>query len=231
MYFWPQRGLSLENAMVVITGYAHSQEIIHELGKAYPVTLVCGEEKIAMRVKAFHVGQFHLTQAILIAGSPLIKGHLYTLSIPDLPDHLAILTTRGAYGTPSRPVQWIAGTEISTELPRWMGLPKCTGKNYEMYGCGPAEYVTFSLPIDAKAEYLVRATVIDALSGTSCTYLLAPHKDGVELGHGMCSGEFAFSPGAHYTARFDLMDLSGNLIPGSDTAIAFTAPTPADNER
>src|SRR5687767_3583640 len=91
MYFWPYGGVVNENPIFMIEGYANDEGIVLGLNSDYPVYLKSGDEKIKLLVKETCVGQFYLTQAILVPESKLTAGKVYELVIDNLPDYLSPL--------------------------------------------------------------------------------------------------------------------------------------------
>lgn len=225
LYFWPSNGQLLENPMLMIEGYANSQEIIHQLNQDHRIYLRSDQESVSLTVQEICVGQFYLTQALLVPERSLKPGSTYQLVIENTPDDLNPLRTWNSSTASYEPVQWtvIAGTD--TIAPTWTQKPDESKKTLVRYGCGPSMHVHFNFAIYDESPLLIKATVIATKSKKSTSYYLdATDLTSVAIGHGMCSGAFTFDE-TDYTVSFDLLDGSGNQSTWEYEPVKFSRPT------
>lgn len=226
LYVFPTGSTVKQNTLFVIDGYASSQKIIEGLDKKYPVYLQSGEKRVDLIVKETLIGQFYLTQAILLPASLLETGLEYTLVIDSMPDQERLRR----YNTITKTWEETKFTVIEgsdTARPSLNGPPEEIRKSFVAYGCGPAEYVIFNCPVTDSSEIIVRVSVKSLKTGKETTYLQKTYSNELMVGHGMCSGAFTFTDGKNYEATFAYLDASGNITTATDR-IKFTAPVPGD---
>ncbi len=224
IWVWPNQTEIKANSLFLVTGYASDQEVIKQLNSSYPIYLQSKTEKISLTVERIVEGNFSLTQAILKPNRPLTSGETYTLCIEGQPYLEKFIPTR--YNSRTRKhetVEWEVSDDIDTEPPVWDDPPAETGKSLIYYGCGPSIYVRFSCDVSDESEFLVKATLTSKASKKTSTYYLIPKEEFMQVGHGMCSGEFDFDEGEDYLIEFSLVDASGNED-ASKQSLEFTKP-------
>ncbi|MNJ91750.1 hypothetical protein D3C87_94040 [compost metagenome] len=223
LYAFPGKGEIKKTSLFVLDGYAESQHIIEGLNSKYAVYLKSEDERIPLKVLEIHTGQFNLTQALLKPEKELIPGKKYQLIIDNLPDY----ERWGEYNSKTRkydPVTYFVLDESDHEAPQWIKTPKENDKSLVHLGCGPSIHVNFEMSLKENSDYLVKTIVKSIESGRETTYYISASKEQITIGHGMCSGAFAFSEGDSFEVKFQVMDASGNT--SSETEwIAFTKPT------
>jgi hypothetical protein len=79
LYVWPKGNMIKKNPVIMLEGYAESQHVILGLNKKHRVYLKNGENKIQLAVKETLVGDFYLTQALLMPSDTLEPGKEYEL--------------------------------------------------------------------------------------------------------------------------------------------------------
>lgn len=214
---FPHGNTIAPQGIIMIEGYARSQDVINGLGKQHAVYLKSKSHTVKLLVQEVLVGEMQLTQAILKPATSLRKGETYQLHIGNLPaDESLVLHNED--GTTS-PISW----KVADAPPKPMltSAPKYVDQSYIEYGCGPSVYMNFMVPVHNATPFLVKATV-KTENGTEHSYYIQPEADGrAQLGHGMCSGAFVFMPGIKYTASFALLAAGGELS-GPTAPIAFT---------
>ncbi len=222
---------SKQMPIIVFQGYAGSQPIIFELNKKYHIYLKNGRKKIKLIVKEINVGQFMVTQAILMPEEKLVIGKEYVVIIDDLPKYEEL--NRFDRKIPANQVtQFVAGAEKDTNKDvktLFASTPKEISKEFTMFGCGPAMSVTFDLG-KSKTETistLVKVTVKDVKTGKESTYYLPASNNQVSVGHGMCEGAFTFdmASGYEYEVKFAVTDFSKNTQIWESEKVKFTSPT------
>lgn len=224
LWAFPSGKTIKQNSIFILTAYGGSQPIIHELNKKHNIYLKNGYEQIKLIVTETCVGQFALTQALLKPERELEAGIQYTMFIDGIPEGEQLKhyndTTRQF-----EPVRYTVVKGTDTEKPVVSSIPKEIDKSYILYGCGPAMYVIFDLPVKDSSALLIKATVKNLKSGKETKYYISPKDGRIEIGHGMCSGAFAFDDSKNYEVKFSFMDASGNIADTSGEAIPFTKPT------
>jgi hypothetical protein len=223
------RKISL-NSIIVVEGYADSQEIINELGRNYPIYLKHGKHKIKLLVKEILKGQFNLNQAILVPESNLQLKKKYRLFIENLPKGEELKRWNIDLGK-FEPIEYEVEDLNDSISPVFKTIPKEIKKSYTAYGCGPEMKVVFEFKIIEENEFLVKATMKDQTTGKEVKYYLKPQNDKLEIGHGMCSGAFLYGESYNYEIEFSLIDFSGNVTPWIGDRIIFTRPTTFDSVR
>jgi len=228
IYFWPQTPTIKQNSIIVIECYAQSQKIISELNSTYPIYLKSGDNKIKLNVSEICVGQFYLTQAILVPEEKLQAGLDYELCIDNL-EGKETFTKWNSTTKKHEAIKWQVEEGTDTEKPTWTKKPDLQKKTYVPFGCGPAVNVHFNFAVYDESPFLLRATVTNVETSTKSTYYLNLNK-GTEvlIGHNMCSGAFKFDEGKQYEISFDIVDYSGNTTAWAYNNILFTAPLLSD---
>ncbi|NLE05785.1 MAG: hypothetical protein GX638_13435 [Crenarchaeota archaeon] len=224
IYFWPSGETIKQNSIIVIEGYAESQNIIFDLNKKYPIYLQSGGKKVNLTIKEILLGEYDLTQAILTVDEKLEVGKIYEIFIDSLPDYESSLRKWNTKTKKYETAKWTVIKGIDTIGPTWKKKPVETKKTLAYYGCGPATFVHFNFKIDDKSEFLIKTTVTSLKTKKKSTYYLEPEDSTIQIGHGMCSGAFLFKDGDEYEVSFDIMDASGNLTAWTEKKILFTKP-------
>jgi hypothetical protein len=213
-----------QNSIIVVDGYGASQNVVKGLNKKYPVYLVNGKHKIKLTVKEILIGQFSLTQAVLIPENNLTVGLDYTLVIEKLPEYES-LDRWNSELKKNEPIVYTVVQGLDTIKPIFSLTPKEIKKSLIYYGCGPSIHVVFNCNVIDSSEFLVKATVKNLKSGKETSYYVEPDKGVLNIGHGMCSGAFNFNDGDNYEIEFSIMDASGNLTTWTGDRIKFSKPT------
>lgn len=211
------------NPVLLIEGYGAGQPLIHKLGKQTGVYLIGNAKRIKLLVKEVRVGQFWLTQAILVPQTLLDAGVAYHLQIGETPYYHSISRWNPVTKQDEVPV-YVTNTKIDAQPPAISRQPKEIGKTYIGYGCGPEVTVNFDCPVSSDESVLVKTTVKHKKTGTSATYYVQPTDRQIRIGHGMCSGAFRLIPADEYEVTFSLMDVSGNITLSNGLPILFRAP-------
>jgi hypothetical protein len=213
-----------KNSIFIIDGYGASQEVIKGLNKKYPVYLVSGNLKIKLKVKEVLVGQFHLTQAVLVPETILTVGIEYTLVINKLPKFESLGNWNSELQK-SEPLVYKVVEGIDTIKPTFSSAPKEIKKSLIYLGCGPSIHVVFDCEVIDSSEYLVKATVKNIKTSIETSYYVESDKGTIKIGHGMCSGAFDFDESDNYEIEFSIVDASGNYTAWAGDKIKFTKPT------
>jgi len=229
IYFWPSGQTIKQNSIIVIDGYAESQNVIIGLNKKYPIYLKTGDKKVKLTVKEILVGEFYLTQAVLTVDETLEVGKNYEIFIDSLPEYERPLQKWNNKTRKYEHAIWTVIEGIDTIQPIWNVKPVETEKTLIHYGCGPEKYVHFKFKIDDESEFLIKATVTNRTTKKITSYYLETDGSSLLIGHGMCSGAFLFEEGNEYDILFNIMDASGNLTLWTDKKIIFTKPIDENN--
>ena len=225
---FPSGNLLRPNSIIVIDGYAMSQEIVKGLEKKYPVYLKSKTKKINLKVKEILFGQFKKTQAVLVPEAMLTAGEEYTLIIDKLPEDES-LDRWNKELQKSEPVVYKVLKNEDTIKPTFKTTPKEIRKSYKYFGCGPSVHVDFECQVIDSSEYLIKTTVRNIKLNYESTYYLESYTEAtISIGYGMCSGAFFFDEGDDYEVEFSIMDASGNFTPWTGERIKFTKPTELD---
>ena len=225
MYFWPIGRTIKQNSLIVLEGYAESQQIVNGLNGKFPVYLKSGDHKVKLKIKEIAVGEFDLTQAILVPEEKLVAGQDYRLFIDNLPESEEPLQKWNYETKEYEPVEWKVESGTDTEKPKWVSKPVEKEKILIYYGCGPETYVKFKYKVEDASEFLIKTYVTNTRTKKTTTYYLTPDKNMFSVGHGMCAGAFRFRGGEVFEVSFDLVDASGNITNWVDNKISFIKPT------
>lgn len=211
-----------KNSILVLEFYAMSEDIVPGIGNKYLVWLKSKNAKVIMQPIEILKGEMSVTQIIFRPTCDLIEGDVYELVIDGIKDwhgprHYNSATNK------SEPYSFTIIKNTSLLIPLlFTTAPLETKKEMEMYGCGPARYVHFSIVADPSLKY-VRANVKNKQTGKTTSYILTIEKGEAIIGHGMCSGAFLFDEGEKFSVSFALVDNAGNT--GKYSApIDFTKP-------
>ncbi|MBL8924599.1 MAG: hypothetical protein JNJ54_37460 [Myxococcaceae bacterium] len=118
---------------------------------------------------------------------------------------------------------WRVSEEADSTPPALTGTPALKDTSWQEYGCGPGSSITLSGAGVNEPHAFIEAAV--TVGGVTTVAVLGRRDDLVELGHGMCSGNFDLAPGTKATVVLTPIDLAGNR--GAKSApIDVTAPGP-----
>ena len=224
IYFWPSGETIKQNPIIVIDGYAESQNVIVGLNKKYPIYLKAGVKKIKLTVKEILIGEFYLTQAVLTADHTLEAGKDYELFIDNLPEFERPLRKWNSRTKEYEKLKWTVVEGSDNISPTWTEKPTETKKTLVYYGCGPATFVHFNFRVEEQSGFLIKTTVTNQKTKKVTSYYLEPNDSNLHVGHGMCSGAFKFKGGDEFEISFDIMDASGNLTSWTEQKMFFTKP-------
>lgn len=228
LYAYPSDAEISSNSLFLLEGYGLSREVLQGLNTKYPVYLLSDKgEKVNLIVKEYNEGQFYLAQALLQPEKVLDMGESYSFLIDSLPQYENLGRYNSSTGKNEK-VRYTISKTADLEKPRLKSGPVFWKEEYEMFGCGPANYVYFRMDVEDRSLLLVKATVQDMQSGKSSVYYVLSGGRELSLGHGMCSGSFAFEPGKEYEVQFAYMDVSGNHLEDPSGKIRFRGPMPVE---
>lgn len=223
LYVFPSEKLILKNTLIMIEGYAISQDIVTGLEYKYTAYLVCKKQKIKLKVRDVFVGQFRLTQAVLVPETEPTPGKKYRLEIENLPREEFI----GRWNKDLRqfePIFYEVAEGSDTSKPEFISAPREIKKSLVHYGCGPATFVHFECKAKDSSLFWVKTLVKSITTGKETVYCLKAVDGELKIGHGMCSGAFDFKEDEQYEIAFTLMDASGNETPWPGERILFIRP-------
>lgn len=217
---FPRTNSISTNPIFIIEGYVISESVVRNLNNGNAIYLTSGNDTIPLTVIKTLKSQFHLTQAILKPISNLILGKSYKLNIDNLDEYEKRDFDRDS-------IAWIVNDVLDVQKPIWSKFPSYKSKQMVFFGCGPEVYVNFCACISDNSPVVVYAKVKKLNTQSFSDYYLNPDSCTIQLGHGMCSGEFDFEEGQEYEVTFSLMDASGNI---SDElqSIKFISPSKND---
>ncbi|WP_262147890.1 hypothetical protein [Chryseobacterium foetidum] len=217
---WPTQQNIAPNSIIIIEGYAESQELILQLNKKNKIYLTGNSERVAIKVVRILKGQFGLTQAILQPERELQTGKTYELIIEGL----------GEFEKKDYTVtKWTVSLKKDFEKPVWDCLPTYNNRSFTAFGCGPEMHVNFCGILKDNSPTLIYAKVFNRKNKTHSDYFLTGEGQNISIGHGMCSGAFAFDEDTEYEVQFGLMDASGNENMELTKPVTFTRPTERDD--
>lgn len=224
LYAFPTTQTLPQNARIVLTGYAESQNVIAGLNKKHAVYLRCNNQRINLIVHEMCVGEFWLTQALLIPEKTPQSGLVYELVIDSLPAY-ENLSRYNSTTHKDEPITYQFSATTDRNSPVLKGQPKEKEKTLVHYGCGPSTHVSFTCPVTDASPVLARTTVKNATTGKTTTYYLEVIDGIVSIGHDMCSGAFSLKEGPNFEVTFSFVDLCGNETKAT-APIRFTEPVP-----
>ncbi|MBC7448227.1 MAG: hypothetical protein H7330_09235 [Hymenobacteraceae bacterium] len=220
LWVWPTSSFVSTNAVFVLNANGLSQEVITNLNKKHAVYLISENQKVRLQVREVCVGQYLITQAVLVPIDPLVVGADYQLIIENLPQYQALESRKTEMGRLEQP-HWKVSASLAPEPIAWLSSPKVVNKQKIEYGCGPERYVTFNYALAISGEYLLKTTIQGAGDNFKTTYYLEAERGQVSVGHGMCSGAFLLADNSHYEVTFDVFDAQGNVFAWQGPPIAF----------
>lgn len=217
IWAFPKSETISQNSIIMLEGYAMSQDIIIGLNKDYPIFLQSGSHQVKLSVKENCEGGYGLTQAILNIDDELIVGKKYKIQIDNLPKEERRMHHLSK-------TSWTVKKDVDKTIPVWNKKPEHGENIFMMYGCGPEVYASFEIEIADNSETLVKTELMDMKTNTKQIYYLE-HSDGkLDIGHGMCAGAFNFEHERDYKVRFDLVDASGNTLNEWTDWVQFKSP-------
>lgn len=211
-----------KNSILVLEFYAMRQGVVPDIGNKYLVWLRSKNAKVALQPIEVLKGEMEVTEIVFRPTCDLVEGEVYELVV----DGLKNWDRFGRYNSETNKFEpysftIVKNTTVNTAL-SFTAAPLETKKEMEVYGCGPARYVHFSIAADPSVKY-VRANVKNKSTGKTTTYILTIKNGEVLVGHGMCSGAFHFEDSEKFIVGFALVDDAGNT--GQYSApIDFTKP-------
>jgi len=214
------------NGRIVVEGYGEAQSMVKAIATHHPELWAEGD-RVSLRVVETNVGDFRLTQAVLVPERPLLPKTRYTLRIyeSDLPvSDDSEIKLRDTFA-------WTTGSGADHGTPHWQAPPQTGKRVYEELGCGPEIYVEVSVSVADPSPFQVRAELRPVGGGPASRYLLQPQHGVIEIGHGMCSGPFELSDGRSYTVTLTAVDVGGNISPAPGPVLQIASPGPKDGAR
>ena len=220
---WPFGSEIVPNQQIVIFGFADHAPVTTTIGKRHPVYLLSETERVELIVMEAYDGQLMTAQVLLRPKTMLVPGHTYRLVVENLSEGKNI--SRYDYKTNEYvPIEWMVSGAPDTTLPQWAAEPIEIGKHYIMFGCGPALGVEFKIKTNESLPMMVKVELMGIGTDKWHTYYL-PVSDGkIDIGHGMCGGEFTLREAKEFEVKFTLVDGAGNSSPYPGPAIRFTRP-------
>ncbi len=219
---FPNGNVLKKNSILIIDGFSESQKVILGLNKQYAIYLESGNQKVKLLVKEINVGQFNLTQVLLVLEKELEVGLEYTLKIDNLPKGES-LSKYNESSNKYLQYKFKVIEGIDNQKPIFTNSPKILKKEVIQFGCGPEINVIFNCPIKDDSEFLIQASVTDTKTKVTTTYYVKPYKNELKIGHDMCSGAFDFL-NENFEVTFKIIDASGNSIDWGGNKISFTRP-------
>lgn len=118
---------------------------------------------------------------------------------------------------------WRVTDQPDTTPPALTGTPKVKETNWQEFGCGPGSTITLAgAGVNEPNTFLEAAVTV---AGVTTVAVLGRKGELLELGHGMCGGNFDLAPGTKATVVLTPIDLAGNR--GQRSApVDVTAPGP-----
>lgn len=116
------------------------------------------------------------------------------------------------------PWKVVAGGDVVA--PAFEKQPVTGETKWTAYGCGPGSSLKVKQVKTTEPVFFEAAATVD---GQTTVGLLLPADQELELGHGMCSGGFAFKPGTRVSVVLTPVDFAGNRGAASER-LTFTAP-------
>ena len=210
-----------KNGLVILEFYANSQLLIPGLNIQYPVYLRSSEGKVTLVVRQVLKG-YRVTQVIFTADTNLDDQLTYEFHLDKLPK---------GERKPFRPfidkqdgkhIVFTVSKASKQTMPSFTGEPTEQKKTFEVFGCGPAKWVYFTIDLSDTTVKFVKALVRSTIKGTTTAYILPVENGLVAIGHDMCGGAFDFNE-PDFEVVFALLDSSGNEAVKTNP-LAFKAP-------
>jgi hypothetical protein len=219
IHYWPAKDTVSGTGFFILEGYYFSQDLIEGFKGKYTLYLVSDRHKVKMNLQELNKGQFHLTQAIFKPSEPLQAGKRYSYELTGLEkEHF--------YGWPGYgPKTYYISPVKDEQAPLWNSGAEYQTSSVQHFGCGPAVYSVFTVSITEKNESLVKVTAKNTEGEDECTYWIPVMGGKLQIGHGMCSGEFNLQPGKKYELVIHhAVDQAGNTSAPAVKSVFFTAP-------
>ncbi|MCX6319883.1 MAG: hypothetical protein NTW29_21570 [Bacteroidetes bacterium] len=207
-----------DRSVIILEFYMNSQQVAHKLNVRYPAYLQSGKEKIPLKVIQTLTGGYNITQVILLLTIKPAEGKRYSLEIDHLKKEDGEVTYFDIAAKKMMPYMFTGSAAPANTPLLFSGLPVETKKTMVSYGCGPAQWIYYSLPNKTALSAYVLASLKDKNNGLTTEFIVASDKEGtIMIGHGMCTGGFNFTEGHQYEISFAPMDLSGYKGPFTST--------------
>lgn len=224
-FFPEQKEISL-HPMIIIEGYAYSQQHIETLKDREVYLESAAGEKIVLELQKVLKGQMQLTQAIFKPVRSLSPNSRYYLKLSAATNDRELAEFSDRYNPEKKerePVYWETSTlQHSAPLNKNLTI-NFTGTNVEFYGCGPAATAVFNVSEKGDAPVWYKTEVVELSTGRNTTYYIKEWQDRLNVGHGMCSGAFTFRKEGSYKVRFTPMNLDGQELK-TTSWITFESP-------
>lgn len=227
LWVWPGSTTIVPNQQFMVEGYAMDENVAQDICKTYKPYLKSDAEKVELEVVEVCIGQFRVSQAVLKPVRLLQVGDEYEFEIMGLEKGRRL--THYDYKTQqSLPYKWKVTGDADLVTPEWAAAPTESGKHYDMFGCGPSLGVQFKVPSNEIQNLRVKTDVRALGSKKWTSYYLVSDKGVIDIGHGMCSGEFTLDEGKTFEAKFTLVDPAGNATEWAEGPIRFDRPSEMD---
>jgi hypothetical protein len=204
----------------LVEGSYGQEGVILQLNKKHPIYLASATDTVPLDVLEILECQMSQIQALVKPSKAVQVGHTYRVVI----EGVQRVSVRNI-STGKPPPGFYVQQPTDTTAPILSSAIQYLKRTYQPFGCGPAEYIVFAIRAEDPNACLVKTTVTDLYTGQIHTAYVLPFNNQLRVGHGMCSGEFAFKKGHRYTVHFQVMDFCGNTLPKSK-AYRCKAPHP-----
>jgi len=212
-YFPEQQSIS-QNSIFIFEGYAFDQEVINSFKDNRQAYLQSEDgDKVNLKIYDILIGQMGLTQGIFKPMEKLKLNKKYFLKFTNLTDdeNFCNLTRFNPITEKHEPVFWKITGSQTLELNSKLNL-KFEQTEVEYYGCGTSAYAVFQPEDSLEMEIWYKTEVYDIETKSSTTYIIKEWEGKVMVGHGMCSGGFAFTKEGNYKVRFTPMNIDGKEL-------------------
>lgn len=212
--YFPEQTTVSQNSMFIIEGYSYSQKVINSFKNDRKAYLESEDgDKIDLILQEILIGQMSLTQAIFKPAKKLKFNKKYFLKFTHLTDkeNYKELTRYNRERKEHEPVAWKVTNNQTEDLNKNLGL-KFVQTDVQYYGCGPEAYAIFQPQNSSESEIWYRTELYDERTKTTTTYIIKTWEGKLRVGHGMCSGGFAYNKDGNYNVRFTPMNIDGKKL-------------------
>ena len=231
MQFFPeQKEISL-NSMFIIQGYLFSEKTINSFKERIIYLESENGELIELNLQELLKSQMNLTQAIFKPSQELKPNTTYFLKYSEQTDNEGKeMVYYNRKRKKREKVYW-----KTTDKKLMVNLNSNLNVEFEKtevihYGCGPSANAIFNVKNKSESEIWYKTEVVELNTKNKKVFYIKEWNNKLNVGHGMCSGEFTYNNKGKYKVRFTPMNTDGKSLKTTEWK-TFESPFMKDKSR
>lgn len=207
MKLWPQSELLISEPVLMFTVSSETDTLLIDSLTKYPLVLVSKSDTVQLVLVDRYINEFNLTKYLIQVERPLQIGQKYHLSVINHLDSEDYLNHLTYIGISPRNHEWLIVNNIKFEKPEFLSHPKKVSYTYNRLGCGPESFDTYSIDCQSPDYTFVEVSVMRG--DKELKTLVVINDNTINVGFGMCNGQYLFNESEEYDISFTLINIFG----------------------